>query len=364
MNVCGLGNDANQKFIFDFASNSRSDFVFLQETLAARPDVIESLRSKWPGKSFWSPALGKQGGVAILVSSRTDFDVLQWKKDTSGRVSSLLVRAGKINYNLVNIYAPTNPSERKRFFNTISDYFFPNSVKILAGDFNCIESASDKFGGNFTCAKELKELRTNVRLVDIWRKTHGSATQCTWFNADKSIGSRLDKFFIAKDLVTNVIKCEILPCVFSDHDSVDLIFDVENVFSHGPGVWRLNLALLQDTDFCDTIVQTITKLVEYQRCFPSLHEWWDFLKDSFKDIAQDFGTKKQKQLNYAKVNATNLLIKAKRDLLAGDDSAKTRIEHLESDLQAINRAQHEAVKIRSRAQWLEEGEKLTKYFYA
>lgn len=55
--------------------------------------------------------------------------------------------------------------------------------------------------------------------------------------------------------------------------------------------------------------------MEYQRCFPSLHEWWDFLKDSFKDIAQDFGTKKQKQLNYAKVNATNLLIKAKREMI-------------------------------------------------
>ena len=81
-------------------SNSRSDFVFLQDTLAACPDVIESLRSKWPGKSFWSPAFGKQGGVVILVSPRTEFDVLQWKKDTSGRV---LARVGEINYNFVNI---------------------------------------------------------------------------------------------------------------------------------------------------------------------------------------------------------------------------------------------------------------------
>ena len=41
-------------------------------------------------------------------------------------------------------------------------------VKILAGDFNCIESDRDKFGGNFTSANELKELRKNVRVVDIW----------------------------------------------------------------------------------------------------------------------------------------------------------------------------------------------------
>ena len=63
------------------------------------------------------------------------------------------------------------------------------------------------------------------------------------------------------------------------------------------------------------------------------------------------------------MQATNLLIKAKRDLLAGDASAKSRIKHLESELQALNRVQNEAVKIRSRAQWLEEGEKPTKFFF-
>lgn len=359
-----MGNDANQKVIFDFASSSRSDFVFLQETLAARSDLIDSLRSKWPGKSFWSPALGKQGGVAILVSPKTDFDILQWKKDTSGRILSVLARAGDVNYNFVNIYAPTNPSERKRFFDTIPDYFFPNSLRILAGDFNCVESAADKFGGNFVPANELKDLRRHTRVVDIWRKTHGNSVQCTWFNADKSIGSRLDKFFIPQDLVAHVIQCDIFPCVFSDHDSVDLIFEVENVSSHGPGVWRLNIALLQDAEFCDMITRLISSFMEYQRCFSSLHVWWDFLKTSFKDIAQDFGKRKQTELNYAKVTATNLLIQAKRDLLAGDDSAKIRIEYWESSLQAFNSVRNEAAKIRSRAQWLEEGEKSTKYFFA
>ena len=145
----------------------------MQETLATRPEAIDYLRSKWSGKSFWSPALGKQGGVAILCSPNTDFDVLQWKKDTSGRVLSVIARAGEVNYNFVNIYAPTNPSERKRFFESLPDYFFPDSVKVIAGDFNCIESPKDKYGGNFISAGELPELRKNVRLVDIWRKTHG-----------------------------------------------------------------------------------------------------------------------------------------------------------------------------------------------
>ena len=87
------------------------------------------------------------------------------------------------------------------------------------------------------------------------------------------------------------------------------------------------------------------------------------MKNSFKDIAQDFGKSKQQRLDGDKVTATNLLIKAERDLLAGDDSAKIRIEFLESQLQTMNLKQKEAVKICSRAQWLEEGEKQTKYFF-
>ena len=215
------------------------------------------------------------------------------KKDTSGRVVSLLARAGEINYNIVNVYAPTNPSERKPFFESLRDYFFPNSVKILVGDLNCIKSEKDKFGGNFISAKELTELRKNLRLTDIWQKSHGSIVQCTWFNSPKSIGSRLDKFLIAHKVIPTVIRCEILACYFSDHDSVDLVFDVKCVSSHGPGLWWLNIELLHDTEFCNLISRMISKHVEFQCCFPSVHEWWDFLKISFRDIAQAFGKCKQ-----------------------------------------------------------------------
>ena len=88
-------------------------------------------------------------------------------------------------------------------------------------------------------------------MIDIWRKAHRRTIQCTWFN---SIESRLDKFFIHSSLSPHAVKCEILPCVFSDHDSVHLELNLDNVYSHSPGVWRLNLDLLSDKDFCAVIV--------------------------------------------------------------------------------------------------------------
>ena len=79
----------------------------------------------------------------------------------------------------------------------------------MPGDFNCIESKRDKFRGNVRISKDLQDLRNIYHLVDIWRKTHARQTQCTWFNSSKTVGSWLDKFFIAQNLVSHVVGCEI-----------------------------------------------------------------------------------------------------------------------------------------------------------
>ena len=335
MNVHGFGEGAKQKDIFDYCDGTRSDFTFLQETLASRDTVIADLRNTWPGKSFWSPALGKQGGVAVLVAEKTDFEIKQWKKDSSGRIISLLACLGSLRYNFINVYAPTNPRERKSFYETLHEYMFPSSVKIIAGDFNCFESEPDKFGGNLTISSDLQDLGKSHRLLNVWRKTHDRQIQCTWFNAAKTIGSRLDKFFISQELFSNVKLCDIRPCIFSDHDSVDLELELQNVFSHGPGIWRLNLDLLDDENFCIMISGIISKHAQLRETFPSIHEWWDFLKDFVKYTAKKYGRDKQRKLNSEKVTATNRLINAKRSLVNGNTSATKLIDELESQIKSI-----------------------------
>lgn len=268
-----------------------------------------------------------------------------------------------LRLNLVNIYALTNLSERKVFFDSLPDFFFPHSLKIIGGDFNCFESEFDKFQGNICISSELRDFRTLHRLIDIWRKAHGRTIQSTWFNSDKSIGSRLDKFLIHSSLSSHAVKCKILPCVFSDHDSVNLELNLDNVYSHGPGVWRLNLDLLSDKDFCAVIVDVIQRHVSLKPAFPSLHDWWELLKDSIRKTAIDFGKQKSRKINSERVRLTNALIIAKRQLVAGNSSARFTIERLESQLNAINFQQQKSAQVRSRAQWIEEGEKPSKYFF-
>ena len=173
MNIHGFGDDAKQQAIFDFAKNPHADFVCLQETLVS--DFISAFCSKGKGRSFWSPALGKPGGTVILVLENSDFEIIikKWQQDSSGHTVSILAGLGELNFNLVNIYAPMNLTGQKFFYENLHDFFFPNALKIIVGDFNCVQSVLGKQAVTFSQAKDLADFRTHFRLIDIGQKLHG-----------------------------------------------------------------------------------------------------------------------------------------------------------------------------------------------
>ena len=52
-------------------------------------DSLKTLSKKWKGPSYWSPALGRRGGVAILCSPRQREHISVWQKDAGGGDSSV-----------------------------------------------------------------------------------------------------------------------------------------------------------------------------------------------------------------------------------------------------------------------------------
>ena len=151
-----------------------------------------------------------------------------------------MLLCGNSKINVVNIYASTNLSERKAFFDSLHEFFFPADFLVISGDFNCYEHEMDKLGGNISIADYLMDFRSIFGLIYFWRKLHLRSRDLTWFNSDFSIGSRLDKFFVPKSLRSNLLSSSILPCCLSDHDFDDLHFLLVNVPTSGPGIWKFN----------------------------------------------------------------------------------------------------------------------------
>lgn len=321
-----------------------------------------ALAREWNGPSYWSPAIGRRGGVAILCSPHQRDNISVWQKDAGGRLISLLITINGIRINLVNVYTPTYPTERKTFFQSLDPFLFPNSRLILAGDLNCYDSAMDKMGGPAAIDSRLSELKSVHALRDAWRLKHPRDRHFTWFKPDMSIGSRLDYFLISRCLCDQVLTCEIHPCVYSDHDFVYLELNLHNTTPRGPGVWKFNNSLLQDEFFCVLMSDLIDHFLQTRSSFQSDIVMWDKLKNEIKNFCISFSREKWRHFSREKIAATNRLSFLKRQLASGNPAVKSEILNLESFLKQLFERQLEGSKIRSRAQWLEEGETPSRFF--
>ncbi|KAK2561828.1 Transposon TX1 uncharacterized 149 kDa protein [Acropora cervicornis] len=296
-------------------------------------------------------------------SDSFDYEFVQWKRDTSGRVVSVAIKVNNYCINIVSIYAPTNLTKRKVFFGNLHEFFLPSDAIVIAGDFNCYEYQTDKTGGNLSCAKYLANFQSTFHLNDAWHRLNPRSRQCTWFNSDFSIDSRLDKIFVCQSLFSFVSKCEIKPFCLSDHDIVYLTLRLDDLCPRGPGLWKFNNSLLQDTNFTEYISNRMNALIEGIEHFPSVKLWWDFFKNSLKAEIISFSRTKRKNLSHERVVLTNEIIKLKALLVTGDFSVSSAIRDLENKLKEVVLKELSGVAIRSKARWLEEGEKPFRYFF-
>ena len=358
-----MGNPLNNNLLFDLVEKSGCDVCFVQETLVSSDANIKTLSRRWLGRSFWSPAIGKQGGVVTLISPKCSIEIISWKKDSHGRVVSLVVRIDGVDLNLVNIYAPTNLSDRKCFYDSLHEFFIPGAALVIGGDFNCYDNALDKFGGNVSIHCECDSLKRDFTLLDVWRKLHPRAREFTWFNSNLSIASRLDKFLISRDLFSPASRCDISPCPISDHDFVSFVFEIPESIKRGPGTWKFNNSLLDDNIFCDLIRNLIADHISFLSAFNSFQDWWEFLKQSIKEESISFSRKKRRQLGRDRVFLTNKLISLRHCLVDGDNSVVDSILDTESRLKALYTKELQGIIVRSRAEWLEEGERPSRYFF-
>ena len=235
--------------------------------------LADEITRCWPGQCFWSFGRGKSAGVALFVSPRFSGHVSRFSFDSDGRVLSALVLLGSSSLNIVNVYAPNTVSERKAFFERLHDYFIPNGSRIIAGDFNFIDNKLDRLHSANTVLLDKKcfsAFLSDFSLVDVWRKLNPRGVSFTWSNSDFSQASRLDRFLISRSLLQFVRSNKVLPCVFSDHDFVDLELCIDDLSNKRGGVWRLNTALLADLDFKREISSTIERQKSVISDFESL----------------------------------------------------------------------------------------------
>ena len=333
-----------------------TDLIFLQETHISTKSQADAFSRKWSGTCFWSFGHGRSSGVGLLVSPKFCGEIKRYIFDSDGRIFSV---------NIVNIYAPNTISERKGFFEQLHTFFL-SPDRIIVGDFNCIDNCLERLNASDNSLPEKSMLRSfmhDFSLIDVWRKQNPRGICYTWSNANNTQASRLDRFLLSRFLFRGACSVNVLACPFSDHDFVVLDLSVDGLVRPRSSIWKFNTSLLSEKEFCKLLSSVIESQKGCVDDFATLGIWWDNLKLVVRNSCIDYCKQKHKSANRARNRLTNSLIRAKNLFALGDHSVASEIKNLESSLSSLALCEAEGAMIRSRAKWIEEGEKPTRFFF-
>ena len=350
--------------IFDFIKNFKADIYLLQETHNDNDGHEKQWAAEWGGRCLWSRGTNRSKGVAILLPPGSNMNISNIRRDTEGRIlaATLTDQDDDLQLNIMNVYAPNIPRERQIFFDKLWQYKPGDTNILLAGDFNCIETPElDKQGGNPASGRqgivELNQFVDHNDLHDTWRKSHPNDRLYTWHNKDFTLRSRLDRWYTQSSAKTHT---SIRACPFSDHSVIELILTEPLGSKRGKGVWKINQQVIDDQSF-QRDIRAFQKFWQGKKTdFPSLQEWWDQAKCHYKAIAITHAVRKSRNRDRdlrELINELNTLQCQNHPDASAIDDAKRKIEEIET-------CKLEGIKIRSRASWLEEGERPTKFFFS
>ena len=225
----------------------------------------------------------------------------------------------------------------------------------------------DKVGGaaahnNSNCQQVLNEIMGDWGFSDIFRLNYPNARIFTHFDKQHNTRTRLDFFLIDDNLVNLPVCTSTISHGFSsDHSYISLTLQ-GNPISHGRGYWKFNNYHLNSEEFTERVRSIVSEVL--LGSFDSNNGAWDTIKFRVKDFAIHHGKKTKKYKLAEKQLIMDNVDDIKRSTnYHSDPVAAENLVWLETRLDNIIREDMDGVIVRSKVQYVERGERCTKYFF-
>ena len=115
-------------------------------------------------------------------------------------------------------------------------------------------------------------------LIDIYRTFHPKTMNFTFFSSSHGSFSRIDHILGHKSSLVNLKKTEIIPSIFSDHNTVRLDLNYRRKTIKNFNIWRLNNMLLNNQQIIEEIKKEIKICIERNENENTTQNLWDTVK--------------------------------------------------------------------------------------
>ena len=365
----GLANKVKRKAIFKYFKDTSLDVIFVQESYCTDKN-IKLWEAEWGNKWLYSPWTNQSRGTAIIVRPNLNCDIEEVLNDKNGRYVIANIKIDDSRYTLCNIYAPNedDPNFFRDTFKTMGKYATENII--IGGDFNLTFNVSkdrkNTTKNNNNAAKYVKEFMSENDLCDIWRNLNMDDERYTWFKRMNNVmlASGLDMFIVSQGVANKTKNTSIAGATRTDHSLIKLEI-VDEKFKRGPGNWKLNVRLLEDEKFYESMSQNIIECkATLKKTDKSRTKCWEILKTSCKKCAMEYSKNSTRMKKDLLKNLYQLRYEWKMDQCQTFIQNDEMVDLVNNKIELLEKEQVEGAIFRSRCKWSDEAEKMTKYFFA
>lgn len=367
LNVRGLKEIVKRKALFLYCKGRKSNCVFLQETHSSDSDTT-FWTNQWGDEILFSHGSSRSGGVAICFNNFPG-DIMTHRTDTNGHWLIAVTKVEGLFVILTNVYGYNNDNQNKimleEITNSISELKgrYPTEYILMGGDWNMTPNEWHDRWPSRTSRPQYNNLicdfMANNNLTDVWRAMNPGLQCFSWFKPNGASKSRID-FWLGSDRVLNqTSKALISNAPLSDHCFIELNFEPEIRKVNKKSYWKFNAKLLQNEDYCN-IVRRIIKDILANVSIVGYINKWEFIKFKIREFSIQFSKDQiRKQKDESKLLQEISECCSQSNLTMQE---KSRLMELQTQLDQhyLNKAQ--GAFVRSRAKWIEAGEKNSSYF--
>ena len=368
LNVRSMANCNKRRSLFEWFMKSHNGILFIQETHSCE-NTIEQWCKEWQCKFYCSHGTTNSRGVAIMIPNSIDHTVINQFKDENGRIIGVECELKNEKIVFINCYFPTKDKQNDQLLTLrlLQEYLLPyadHSI-VLGGDFNLtLDPSLDKQGGTSAFAESTKFRQEIIAfleafaLSDCLRIKNIGKKLFTWYSKHLKVRSRLDYIFVSEQLLNRLTLCNKKLAILTDHYMVQITLQTE-FSTRGKGYWKFNTSLLKDKDYIKLVKRSITKTVENNK-ESNRSMLWDIIKMNIRGETITFCSYKKRE----RQKHENELLQ-EIEILENEDETDENIEKLailRASLEDYLKLKVEGAAIRARVEWVEEGEKNSKFF--